>query len=104
MPEGRRKYTKTRPLQLEELADCRTWWTDRAEGSHAWKVSGPELIRRDEDERVLAVNLDLKNPAAKEVVDHRAPGEIIESVIIREREVLTVLDEIRTMLIQDNDA
>lgn len=98
MPDGRRKYTKTRPLQLEELADCQTWWTNRAEGSHAWKVSGPELIRRDENGRVLAVNLDLKNPAAKGMLDHRAPGEIIESVIVREREVLAVLDEIRAML------
>ncbi len=34
-PKGRRKYTKTRPLQVEELAECRAWWNDRVEGERA---------------------------------------------------------------------
>jgi type I restriction enzyme M protein len=98
MPEGRRKYSKTRPIQFEEFADCMAWWNQREEGPQAWKVNGPELIRRDEVGRVVAVNLDLKNPAAKEAVDHRAPAEIVASVIEKERQVLALLDEIKALV------
>jgi type I restriction enzyme M protein len=97
-PEGRRKYSKTRPIQFEEFADCLTWWGQREEGPQAWKVNGPELVRRDEAGRVAAVNLDLKNPSAKEAVDHRAPSEIVASVIEKERQVLALLDEIRALV------
>ena len=98
LPEGRRKYSKTQPLQYEELADCRAWWTSRKEGSQAWKAFGPDLIKRDEEGRLLAVDLDLRNPHAKELIDHRLPAEIVESVIAKEREVLAVLNEIKALV------
>src|SRR5207302_185034 len=37
LPEGRRQYTKTQPLQYEELADCLAWWQKREENERAWK-------------------------------------------------------------------
>jgi len=98
LPEGRRKYSKTKPMQAEEFAECLAWWSHRQEGSGAWKVSGPELIRRDEDGRVIAVNLDQKNPAAKDAVDHRAPAEIVASVIEKERQVLMLLNEMKAIV------
>lgn len=97
LPEGRRKYTKTQPMQYEELADCLDWWSAREEGPQAWKVFGPELIKRDDQGRVLAADLDVKNPHAKEA-DHRRPVEIIDSVIAKQSQVLAVLDEIKTLL------
>ena len=27
-PEGRKKYSKTKPMRFEEFADCQAWWTD----------------------------------------------------------------------------
>lgn len=97
LPEGRRKYTKTQPLQYEEFADCLNWWSAREERAQAWKVSASELIKRDDQGRVVAVDLDVKNPHAKES-DHRRPVEIIDSVIAEQRHVLTILDEIKTLL------
>ena len=38
MPEGRKKYSKTAPLQVEEFAPALAWWNDREEGPTAWKV------------------------------------------------------------------
>ena len=31
LPEGRKKYSKTAPLQFEEFADCIAWWPKREE-------------------------------------------------------------------------
>src|SRR5262249_19071612 len=97
LPEGRRKYSKTQPLLYEELSDCLEWWTARKEGTRAWKVFGPSLIKRDSDGRTIAVDLDLKNPRAKEA-DHRRPVEIIEGTIAKQRELLAVLDELRALV------
>lgn len=38
LPEGRKKYSKTAPLQFEEFAPALAWWSDREEGPQAWKV------------------------------------------------------------------
>src|SRR5262249_14194170 len=38
LPEGRKQYTKTAPLQFEEFADCLKWWSKRKENERAWKV------------------------------------------------------------------
>jgi type I restriction enzyme M protein len=38
LPEGRKNYSKTKPLQFEEFADCTAWWPHRTEGAQAWRV------------------------------------------------------------------
>lgn len=38
LPEGKKNYTKTAPIQFEEFADCIQWWGKRAENERAWKV------------------------------------------------------------------
>jgi type I restriction enzyme M protein len=97
-PEGRRKYSKTLPLQYEEFAECLAWWKKRKVCPQAWKVRARDLIQRDAGGRVVSVNLDLKNPHAKENIDHRPPLEIVASAIGKERAVLAVLDEIKTLV------
>lgn len=97
-PEGRRKYSKTNPLQYEEFAGCLAWWPDRKEEDRAWKVSGPDLIKRDANGVVVAVNLDIKNPNTKDAVDPRPPQVIIDSAIAKERQVLSILDELKGLV------
>jgi type I restriction enzyme M protein len=38
LPEGRKKYSKTAPLQFEEFDSAMAWWNAREEGPQAWKV------------------------------------------------------------------
>ena len=38
LPEGRKKYSKTAPLQFEEFAAARAWWNDRQTGPQAWAL------------------------------------------------------------------
>lgn len=37
-PEGRKKYSKTAPLQFEEFSPVIDWWNKREEGPQSWKV------------------------------------------------------------------
>lgn len=97
-PEGRKKYSKTAPLTYEEFADCLAWWKNREENERAWKVEAEGLIQRDDQGRVIACNLDIKNPHSGEVEDHRKPQEIVEAIIERERTILSLMDEIKAEL------
>lgn len=45
LPEGRKNYSKTAPMQYEEFADCLAWWPNRIENDRAWKVSIGDRIR-----------------------------------------------------------
>src|SRR6266540_4015942 len=57
LPEGRKNYTKTQPMQFEEFKGCMDWWTKRELNDQAWKVSAKELLDAN-------YNLDCKNPRA----------------------------------------
>jgi len=97
-PEGRKKYSKTAPLTLDELKPCLDWWYARQENEQAWKVHGPELTETDQEGRIVACNLDLKNPHAGGIVDHRTPLEIVESIEAKEQRILTIISDVKRTL------
>ena len=38
LPEGRKSYSKTAPLQFEEFAAAQVWWNERRAGTQAWAM------------------------------------------------------------------
>jgi type I restriction enzyme M protein len=44
LPEGRKTYTKTKPLQYADFADCQTWWDNRSENDHAWQYDFKQAL------------------------------------------------------------
>lgn len=102
LPEGRRKYSKTQPLQYAELAECLSWWSSREASDYAWKISAGGLIKRDDQDRVVSVDLDIQNPRRKDLADHRPPMEIVKSAITKEQSVMEALQKVQTMLAERN--
>lgn len=49
-PEGKKKYSKTAPMQYEEFADSLAWWNSRVENDRAWKVNFAEIYRKAKEE------------------------------------------------------
>ena len=91
LPEGRKKYSKTAPMQFEEFADCLAWWSDRKGAPQAWKVSAADAAAR-------GFNLDEKNPSAKQVLEHAAPEELVARMRSHEADVLRLLGEIEMLV------
>lgn len=87
LPEGRKKYSKTTPLQFEEFAAARAWWNQRQEGAQSWQVRADEVAAK-------GFNLDLKNPNAKSAVEHADPNELVASMRGHETAVMRLLGEI----------
>jgi type I restriction enzyme M protein len=46
LPEGRKKYTKTMPMQVEDMAACNEWFTakKRVENERAWKIDFKAML------------------------------------------------------------
>ncbi|WP_194822491.1 N-6 DNA methylase [Micromonospora sp. S-DT3-3-22] len=88
-PEGRRGYSKTKPMRYEEFADCIEWWggehrDGRIENHHAWRVAWADIERDD-------FNLDRPNPSAATGLSHRDPSDLIVDLVAIERQILELL-------------
>jgi type I restriction enzyme M protein len=92
LPEGRKNYTKTAPIQFEEFADCLAWWKKREENERAWKVPVVELLGR-------GCNLDRKNPRAKEDIAHLPPAELVADILKKEKRIAEIIGRIQEQFV-----
>ncbi|HET8659514.1 MAG TPA: class I SAM-dependent DNA methyltransferase [Micromonosporaceae bacterium] len=93
LPDGRRGYTKTKPMRVEEFEPCVQWWGgekrgSREEGPNAWKVSAADIEKS-------GYNLDVANPHVGDDLAHHTPQELADELIKTEREILNLLEELR---------
>jgi type I restriction enzyme M protein len=95
LPEGRKNYTKTQPLQFDEFAPVIAWWQAREEDELAWKVSAEELLAN-------GCNLDRKNPRANNDITHRAPEELVASILEKEEQIAGIVRRIQGLLAKES--
>lgn len=93
LPEGVKNYTKTRPMRVEEFADCLVWWKNRIENEHAWCVNAEQVAGNN-------FNLDIKNPNRAEDLEHLPPAELAESILAKEKQIVAIMDEIKSLLVK----
>jgi type I restriction enzyme M protein len=93
-PEGRKKYSKTKPMRFEEFAECQGWWSDRSENERAWRVPIADIEGN-------GWNLDLRNPHGPEDLAHRRPAELLDELVQVEREILAVLEDLQEQMRSD---
>ncbi len=100
VPTGRKKYTKTMPMQFEEFGECLKWWGQRAENTHAWRVRADNVLRYGTDGALLSLDLDLKNPNAVEGPKHVAPEELAAEILVKEQQIIEIVLKIQQALQQ----
>jgi type I restriction enzyme M protein len=98
LPEGRKNYTKTKPMQYEEFAGCIAWWHARQENEHAWRVRSVDVLKYDVDGRLFSANLDLKNPSNAEALEHLPPEQLVDDILAKERRIIEIMHEIKAEL------
>lgn len=91
LPDGRKQYTKTRPLQFGEFQACMKWWNNREENEQAWRVPAADII-------ASGCNLDLRNPRTKPDLEHLPPETLIQRILVKEEEILRIVREVQAML------
>ena len=91
LPEGRKNYTKTRPLQFEEFAPCLQWWGNRQDNVYAWRVPVSEILAN-------SCNLDQKNPRGKLDITHLTPDQLITDILAKEQRIAQIIEDIKAVL------
>ena len=97
LPEGRKNYTKTAPIQFEEFAPLIAWWgkpghaNQREENELAWRVPAAELLAN-------GCNLDRKNPHAKEDITHLPPEQLAADILKKELRIAEIMGHIQELL------
>lgn len=91
LPEGRKNYTKTQPLQFEEFAPCFAWWKKRVENERAWKIPAAEILAN-------GCNLDRKNPRGKPDITNLPPEQLVASILEKERRIAEIVHSIQSLL------
>jgi len=98
LPEGRKQYTKTMPIQYEEFTRCLEWYGDRKECDQAWKVPASDVLKYDGNETLISVNLDIKNPHRKIDFEHLPPEQLADNILTKERRISEIMMEIKQVL------
>jgi len=91
LPDGRKNYTKTQPIQFEEFRPCCEWWTNREENDQAWKVPAKELLE-------TGCNLDRKNPRGKMDFEHMPPEQLADDILKKELRIAELMREMRAAI------
>jgi type I restriction enzyme M protein len=91
LPDGRKNYTKTQPLQFAEFKSCMEWWAKREENNQAWKVSAKDLLGTN-------CNLDRKNPRAKVDFEHLPQEQLAGDILNKELRIVDLMREIKAAL------
>ena len=106
MPAGRKNYSKTKPIQHEDWAECIAWWDapQRIENDHAWKVSASDILKYDDQHNVVSVNLDIKNPTAQDDFVHLPPEQLAADILKKEQRIAEIMAEIQAVLSKGNPA
>jgi type I restriction enzyme M protein len=102
LPEGRKNYTKTAPIQFEEFADCLAWWKKRKENDRAWKIKAGDVLKYDENKNLISVNLDIKNPSSKDDFEHLPPEQLAKDILKKEERIAEIMREIGQSLIESH--
>ncbi len=88
LPEGYKKYTKTKPVRIDDFAGLTEWWDNRTENELAWKVSIDTIKANN-------YNLDVKNPHKGAEEEYLTTGQIIDRIEASMNKSVQLLEEIR---------
>lgn len=88
LPEGYKKYTKTKPVRIDDFAGLSEWWDNRIENELAWKVSIDTIKANN-------YNLDAKNPHKGEEEEQLTTNQIIDRIEASMNKSVQLLEDIR---------
>ncbi len=91
IPDGRKKYTKTKPLRAEDLDDCVDWWNKREANEWAWQVSIDEIAE-------AGYNIDFPNPSRPEESLPEDPSELMYMINENQKVISDSLGTLQNIL------
>jgi type I restriction enzyme M protein len=91
LPQGYKKYTKTKPVKLQDFDELKSWWNARVENEQAYKVS-IDVIKANN------FNLDVKNPHKAQQEKELTTKEILDKLHTSFLKSKTLVEELKKEL------
>jgi type I restriction enzyme M protein len=91
LPEGRKNYTKTAPMQDAEFDECRALWDKRELTARSWMVEAKDVAANN-------YNLDVKNPNRADDYEHMPPEKLVADITTKEQRIAAIMAEIAETL------
>lgn len=101
LPEGRKSFTKTKPLEYRHFVECSHWWTNRTQNEHAWKIGIDAVVRRSPSGDLLSVDLDIHHPDAQLEIETLSPEQLTEDILAKESAIIDLMKQVEALLRQD---
>ena len=102
-PIGRKKYSKTAPMQYEEFEEVAAWWNNRIENDNAWCVNTDDMLKYDDKGKLLSANIDRKNPNRKTENIYIDPSVAVAQILEKEVKINTLMQEIAQLITGKED-
>jgi type I restriction enzyme M protein len=96
VPDEKKKYSKTKPIQHEEFIEIKEWWNNRKETEWAWKADIKDIVKENGN-GIVSINLDLKNPNRRNEVEYNDPQKIISNILLQENQILNLMKDIKKL-------
>jgi type I restriction enzyme M protein len=93
LPQGYKKYTKTKPVKLQDFEELKSWWNDRVENEQAYKVDIDTIKANN-------YNLDVKNPHKSETEEELTTDEILDRLSASFSKSKTLVEELKGELVK----
>ena len=84
-----KKLTKNRPIQYGHFKEFIETWKERKLSDNSWIVNVNDIVDYD---------ISAKNPNNVEVVEHKAPLELVKDIKANNAQIDGLMDEIRLTL------
>lgn len=91
IPDGRKKYTKTKPLRAEDLEDCVQWWNRREANEWAWQVTIGDIVE-------AGYNIDFPNPSRPETSLPDDPDELMGLINENQKVISESIESLQKIL------
>ena len=104
LPEGYRRFTKTKPMQPEHLQHLQNWWTNRVENDNSWKVKASDVLQYDKNGKLLSANLDISNPNAEDPFALDSPFHLVANIRSNQTPIAELLQSTYRLLQSQSDA
>ena len=71
----------------------------RKANDQAWSVAAKDVLEYDDDRKLVACNLNQRNPSSAEALEHLPPEQLVADILEKEHRTIEIIEDIKAELV-----